>query len=132
ITVGLSDGRVEGTDRLGRARNDLLQAPLDYCVPPVRTQHRLVRCVREDGRADHLLVFEIPPGEAFVHANAKDEVYLRVGDENRRLTFTQRQELTFDRGPGSYEARRLHEGTTRGLDKELLQAYVETVGASSR
>jgi ATP-dependent DNA helicase RecG len=130
IVVGLSDGRVEGTDRLGRARNDLIQAPLDHCVPPARAQHRLIRCVREDGRPDHLLAFEIPPGEAFVHANARDEVYLRVGDENRRLTFAQRQELTFDRGPGSYEARPLSDGATSGLDRGLLKSYVETVGAS--
>lgn len=132
IAVGLSDGRVEGTDGLGRARNDLIQAPVDFCVPPVRAQHRLVRCIDEKGAANHLLVFEIPPGEAFVHANARDEVYLRVGDENRRLTFAQRQELTFDRGPGSYEARPLADGAMRGLDRELLGSYVETVGASSR
>ena len=108
------------------------QAPLDHCVPPVRAQHRLVRCIREDGQPDHLLTFEVRPGETFVHANVKDEVYLRVGDENRRLTFAQRQELTFDRGPGSYEARPLRDETTRDLDRELLGAYVETVGASGR
>lgn len=36
-----------------------------------------------------------------MHTNVRDQVFLRVGDENRRLTFVQRQELTFDRGQPS-------------------------------
>lgn len=131
IVVGLSDGRVEGTDKLGRARNELLQAPLDFCVPPVRARTRFVKCIDESGVDNHLLAFEISPAEAFVHANARDEVYLRVGDSNRRLTFAQRQELTFDRGPG-YETRPLPGVTMRDLDRELLDDYVERAGASSR
>jgi ATP-dependent DNA helicase RecG len=131
IVVGLSDGRVEGTDKLGRARNELLQAPLDFCVPPVRTASKLLRCIDDDGASNRLLVFEISPGEGHVHANARDEVFLRVGDENRRLTFAQRQELTFDRGPG-YEARPLPSIAMRDLDREVLAAYAKSVGASSR
>jgi ATP-dependent DNA helicase RecG len=65
-----------------------------------------------------------------MHANAKDDVYLRVGDENRKLTFAQRQELTFDRGPGSYEARPLSDVTVSALDTELLESYVTIIGAS--
>src|SRR5215218_5241963 len=41
IVVGLSNGRVEGTDRTGTARNDLMQAFLDFCVPPPRVACRL-------------------------------------------------------------------------------------------
>lgn len=132
VAVGLSENRVEGTDGLGRVRNDLMQAPVDFCVPPVRATHRLVHCLADDGTADHLLVFEVRPSDGVVHANAKDEVYLRVGDENRKLTFAQRQELTFDRGPGSYEARQLPDTTVTALDAELLDGYVEVVGASDR
>jgi ATP-dependent DNA helicase RecG len=132
VVVGLSDGRVEGTDKLGPRLNELVQAPFDYAVPPVRVQHRLVACVDDDGAPDHLLVFEVAPSEGLVHANGRDEVYLRLGDENRRLTFAQRQELAFDRGPGSYESRPIAEGTMRDLDRDLLDAYVADVGASSR
>ena len=132
VVVGLSDGHVEGTDKLGRARNDLLQASVNFCVPPVREAHRLVPCMTEDGRPDHLLVFEVRPSEGVVHANAKDDVFLRVGDENRRLTFAQRQELTFDRGPGSYEARPVTDTTVAALEAGLLDSYVDMVGASDR
>jgi ATP-dependent DNA helicase RecG len=132
IVVGLSDGRVEGTDGLGSTRNNLVQAAFDFCVPPVHADHRLVACVSDAGEADHLLVLDIRPSEGAVHANRRDEVYLRVGDENRRLTFAQRQELTFDRGPVTYEARKLPGATRDDFDNALLDRYVAAVGASDR
>jgi len=98
----LSDGRVEGTDSLGARRNDVVQAPIDYCVPPVRTRVDLVPCQTTDARPDHLLVFRVAPSDGTVYANTKDDdVYLRVRDETRRLSFAQRQELMFDRKQGS-------------------------------
>lgn len=109
-----------------------MQAPIDFCVPPVRATHRLLPCVTNEGGSDHLLIFEIRPSEGVVHANAKDDVYLRVGDENRKLSFAQRQELTFDRGPGSYEARPIADIATAKLSDALLGSYVEAVGASDR
>lgn len=131
VVVGLSAGRVEGTDRIGRARNDLMQAAIDFCVPPVRASHRLLPC-RTAAGDDHLLLFEVRPSDGVVHANAKDEAYLRVGDENRKLTFAQRQELTYDRGPGSYEARPIADFDATSISDGPLDAYVAAVGASNR
>ena len=65
---------------------------------------RLVDCIDSHGEPNELLVFEVESSDV-VHANQKDEVFLRVGDENRRLSFVQRQELLFDKGQASYEAR---------------------------
>ena len=64
-----------------------------------------------------------------VHANRKDEVFLRVGDENRRLSFVQRQELLYDKGQASYEARSLAEATFDRLDQKLLEDYAKAVRA---
>ncbi|HEX7290865.1 MAG TPA: ATP-binding protein [Conexibacter sp.] len=131
VAVGLSEGRVEGTDGIGKARNDLMQAAIDFCVPPVHATHRLVPCRTTVGD-DHLLVLEVRPSDGHVHANKKDEAYLRVGDENRKLTFAQRQELEFDRGPGSYEARPVMDLDSADLSQQLLDAYVVAVRASDR
>lgn len=122
VVVGLHDGRVEGTNATERLRNEQMQANVDFCVPPVRAGSRLLDCVRDDGGADRLLVFEIDPSES-VHANARDEVYLRVGDENRRLGFHQRQELLYDKGQSSYEARVLPDAGLDELHRELLARY---------
>lgn len=131
LVVGLSEGKVEGTDALGRRRNDLVQAPLDFCVPPVHAPARLIECLASDGRTDHLLVFDVQPSAGGVHANARDEVFLRVGDENRRLSFAFRQELAFDRGQGSYEARTVDGADLDGFDQALLAEYVRITGARS-
>jgi ATP-dependent DNA helicase RecG len=129
IVVGLSDGDVEGTDRSEKRRNEQLQANLDFCVPPVRVESHLVPCRRADGAEDHLLVFDIDPSDA-AHMNVRDEVYLRVGDENRRLTFQQREELLYDKGQANYETRPVGESTPADLDRELLDQYAAVVAAT--
>lgn len=128
VIVGLHDGRVEGIDSRPGRLNDQMQANIDFCIPPVRTKGRLVECINDAGGPDRLLAIEIAPGES-VHSNQKDEVFLRVGDENRRLTFAQRQELLYDKGQASYEARPLAEATFDHLDRSLLDEYVTAVGA---
>ncbi len=125
VVVGLHDGRVEGVSRLGRGINELQQAAMDRTVPTVAATSRLLPC----GGGEHLLVFEIRPAAGVVHANVRDEVFLRVGDENRRLTFAQRQELSFDRGRDAYEAR--PSGAWIGdVDDGLLAHYVDLTGAA--
>lgn len=128
IVVGLRAGNVEGTDRAAGKRNDLMQAGIDYCEPPIRVEHRLIGCRNERGQDDHLLVIELQASDV-VHANVRDEVYLRIGDENRRLTFRQRQELLYDKGQASYEARPLEAAGLDELNEALLREYAAAVGA---
>src|SRR5690348_11626241 len=127
IVVGIHDGTLEGTDSSVAHRNELCQAHIQYCQPPVPTTSRLVECRRSDGQADQLLVLEISPGQT-VYANVKDEVFLRIGDENRRLTYAQRQELLYDRGHGSYEGRVVDSATAEDLDDNLLIGYANALG----
>lgn len=128
LVVGLHDGKVEGVGAEADRQNDHLQARFDFCVPPVRANVRFVDCINEKGEPDQLLVFDIAPGEE-VHANQKDEVFLRVGDENRRLSFSLRQELLFDKGQSSFEVRPSGAGFD-ALDTELLESYSDALGAT--
>jgi len=127
VIVGLSDGEVEGTNSNLERRNSQFQANIDFCLPPVRAKHRLIDCLDNDGEPDELLAIEVEPGDS-VHANQKDEVFLRVGDENRKLNFAQRRELLYDKGQASYEA-----GPSGALldsvDPVLLHAYSTAIGA---
>jgi ATP-dependent DNA helicase RecG len=129
VVVGLHDGKIEGVGPNSSRLKDQMQANIDFCVPPVRARGRLVACTSDGGEADSLLAFEVSSSE-LVHTNQRDEVFLRVGDENRRLTFAQRQELLYDKGQASYEARALPETTFDDLDQSLLEEYVEAVGAT--
>jgi ATP-dependent DNA helicase RecG len=127
IIVGLWKGMVEGGDGEIERRNAQLQAAIDFANPPVGVKHRLVPCVNVGGERDHLLVFDVPAGDV-VHASSKDEVFLRVGDETRRLSFHQRQELLFDKGQASYEGRPLKGIGLQELDEPLLEQYATAVG----
>jgi ATP-dependent DNA helicase RecG len=135
VVIGLHDGKVEGVSSNVQRANEHLQANLDFCVPPVPLKTRFVDCDNVGGEADRLLVFDIEPSEV-VHANKRDEVFLRVGDETRRLTFHQRQELEYDKGQSSYESRLVENGSfdigprqPDLLDEELMFLYAHSVDA---
>ncbi len=128
LVVGLSDGVVEGASQVPGQLGAQMQANIDFCHPPVRARAQMVDCVDARGEANDLLVFEVTAGEV-VHANQKDEVFLRVGDENRRLGFSQRQELLYDKGQASYEARSVEGAGMDLIDEELLGEYASAVKA---
>jgi ATP-dependent DNA helicase RecG len=128
VVVGIHSGAVEGTDWQPDKRNAQMQANIDFCEPAIRVHQRILDCENELGNPDHLLVIEVEPSDA-VHTNMRDEVFLRVGDENRRLTFRQRQELLYDKGQASYEARPLPSTSVTDLDMSLVEDYATAVRA---
>jgi len=127
VVVGIHDGQVEGTDRHVKHRNALMQAHIDFAQPPVRVRSELLPCIRADGSPDHLLVLEMRPGDG-VHTNVADEVYLRIGDETRKLNYVQRQELLYDRGHGAFEGRTVRGEPSELIERPLLDAYAEALG----
>lgn len=127
IVVGLSGGKVEGVDSDPKHLNDLMQVAVDFTDPTVPTQMRLYECVRDDGGPDHLLVIEVPPGRN-VYATNRDEAYLRLGDESRKLSFAQRRELFYDKSQSSFESEPT--GVSVGdVDRALLGTYAAALGA---
>jgi len=126
IVVGLWQGSVEGTERVAGRIAAWQQAALDFTVPAAPCRTRLVDCLNDRGQPDRLLVVEVEPSER-VHANQRDEVYLRVGDENRRLTFTQRQELLYDKGQATFESTPVDGAQRSDLDDRLLRSYARSL-----
>lgn len=126
VVVGLWSGQVEGVDRVGGRLAEWQQAAMDFTMPTVPCRPRLVDCLNDSGGPDRLLAIEVETSER-VHANRRDEVFLRVGDENRRLTFAQRQELLYDKGQASYESTVVPGAMRDDLDDNLLQSYAGAV-----
>lgn len=125
IVVGLEKGTIQGGPANPGRLNDWRQAPLDFTRPAVPARFRGVACITSAGPHDELLVIEVDPSER-VHENARGEVYLRVGDETRKLNPTQVQELTYDKGQATFEASVVD--ADRGeLDRPLLDAYAEAL-----
>jgi ATP-dependent DNA helicase RecG len=96
-------------------------------VPPVPVRSRLRPCTNSAGARDHLLIFDVEPSE-MVHATTADDVYLRVGDENRRLSFGQRQELQYDKGQAQFDAIPVRGVGVKDLRPDLLSHYASAIG----
>jgi ATP-dependent DNA helicase RecG len=122
IVIGLHDGEVEGCDRHPDKVNSFRQAAIDFTVPPVSTAVSEVACVNSSGDADRLLVIRVAPG-ARVHEVRTGESYLRIGDETRKLSFPQRQELEFDKGQTQYDGLPCPGVTMSDLDELFLEDY---------
>jgi ATP-dependent DNA helicase RecG len=126
VAVGLWGGQVEGVRQSPGKLADWQQAGLNFTVPAVPCRTRRVECVNADGQRDELFVVEVETSEK-VHANRKDEVFLRVGDETRRLTFSQRQELLYDKGQATFESTGMTGARRSDLKEELLRSYADAV-----
>jgi ATP-dependent DNA helicase RecG len=123
VAVGFHDGRVEpqGTSRM----NDIRQAAADHTAPVVKTTFHEIPVT-----GGSVAVIEVEPGSRVYEAKNGD-VYLRIGDETRSLTFTQRRELEYDRGAEVFSATVLQYSGIDDLDIAAARTYQETIGASS-
>ena len=127
VVLGLHDGKVEGIEGArSRRLSDWQQTAFDFPQPAVRCDIKLVECRDADGNPDSLLTIEIEASEQ-VHATNKDEVFLRVGDENRKLNFDQRKDLLYDKGQATYEITPVVEATLDDFDAHWLESYAEAV-----
>ncbi len=127
IVIGLWNGKVEGVS--GTKNKQLVewqQSALDFTVPAVPSRVRIVDCINDRGTKDELVVVEIETSSQ-VHANMKDEVFLRVGDENRRLSFAQRRELLYDKGQSTFESTVVQCAELADLDHSLLASYADAL-----
>ncbi|MGJ5806358.1 ATP-binding protein [Streptomyces europaeiscabiei] len=129
IAIGLNDGQVEGMKGLGNKENDLRQASIDFTSPPVRVGFTRVECIDRSGLENYLLVARVEPGER-VHELSNGECYLRVGDESRKLTYAQRQELEFDKGQSQYDGFAAPGVDKSRLNLPLLEQFKKSIGAS--
>lgn len=127
LVIGLGDGRAEGVDGDPKHLNALMQSAVDFTDPTVPIQSQLCECVRFDGARDHLLVIEIPPGRTAFATN-RDEAFLRIGDENRKLNFAQRRELFYDKSQSSFESEPTELDVSE-VDADLLDTYAAALGA---
>lgn len=129
LVLGVEEGEIEGFESYQGKIESLLPSALALCRPPVRVQARWVPCTNRRGMEDRVLVVDIPPGER-VHSNSRDEVYLREGDQTRKLGFEERLQLVYDRGEASFELTEVPQAGLEDLDSELLSQYADRLGTA--
>ena len=129
IAVGISDKtrRIDGVDQDKKHLNDILRTPLDFCAPSVSVTTEYVPCTDAEGRDNHVLLMHVPASPR-LHANHADEVFWRVGDKSRKLTFDERLQLMYDKGERYYEDSTAYDATLDDIDMDAVKAYTKQIG----
>ena len=128
VLLGAEGSTVEGFGPFPGQADSLLPSALELCRPPVRVRSRWIPCRDDQGREDRVLVLDVATGER-VHANGRDEVYLREGDSIRGLEFEERLALVYDRGEASFELSEVEQATLDDLNDDLLARYAARLGS---
>ena len=129
IAVGISDKtrRIEGVDQDKKHLNDILRTPLDFCAPSVPVTTDYVPCIDAEGRENRVLLIFVPASPR-LHANQADEVFWRVGDKSKKLTFDERLQLMYDKGERYYEDSTAYDATLEDIDMDAVKAYMKRIG----
>ncbi len=129
IAVGISDKtrRIEGIDQDKAHLNEILRTPLDFCVPSVPVTTEYLPCKDSEGRDNHVLLIHVPASPR-LHANQADEVFWRIGDKSRKLTFDERLQLMYDKGERYYEDSAAYDATLDDIDMDAVKAYMKRIG----
>jgi ATP-dependent DNA helicase RecG len=129
IAVGISDKtrRIEGVDQDKAHLNEVLRTPFDFCVPSVNVETEYLPCVDEQGKGNHLLLIYVPASPR-LHANQADEVFWRVGDKSRKLSFEERLRLMYDKGERYYEDSTAYDATIDDIDLDAVRDYMQRIG----
>jgi len=122
IAVGIHNGQVEGINSSPRHFNDLLQATIDHSEPPVRHAYTLINCLNAAGQPDRVLLLDVEASEG-IHRSRRQECFLRVGDENRRLSLAEERELMFDKSEAKYDKTIVEDLTRDDLDMAPIEEY---------
>ena len=72
---------------------------------------------------NHVLLMHVEPSME-VHANQADEVFMRIGDKSKRLTFDERMQLMYDKGDRFFEDKPVPDATLDDLDLDFVQEYI--------
>ncbi|MBT2641719.1 putative DNA binding domain-containing protein [Bacillus sp. ISL-41] len=128
IAVGIDDRKIQGVLSQGNTKvNDLIQCGFEKCFPSVNFKHEKIEVIKDNGKRDEIILIHIEPSIDTVHKTEADEVFLRVGDETKKLSFDQRVDLEYDKGSRLYEDQIIENCALDNLDKEVLENYKDTL-----
>ncbi len=128
LAIGIEDkGEITGIDDYTKNVNELLRASLDFCQPSIMVETEEVECVDSKGNSNHILLMRVPQsGE--LHANHRDEVFLRAGDKSKKLTFDERMQLMYAKGARYYEDEPVYGSSLDDIDMDAVSAYCQKIG----
>lgn len=130
--IGITNREFTGINSLTSKKiNDFTQVGYDFCEPTLKVNFIFRDVININGEKDRILLLEVYPSEDKLYKNKRDEVFLRIGDETKRLTYEQRKELEYEKNIRRFESETISECTLGDLDMELVSQYKAKVGYSN-
>ncbi|MBE1554262.1 ATP-binding protein [Sporosarcina limicola] len=126
LAIGIENGKALGILSQGNIKvNDFIQCGFEKCFPSVNYKFERINIVKENGKEDEILLLHIEPSVDKVHKTEADNVFLRVGDETKKLSFEQRIDIEYDKGNRLYEELIAESCTMENLDVNVFHKYKE-------
>lgn len=128
LVIGIEDdGTITGIDDFEKNINELECVPFDFCIPSVQVENDTMDVIDKDGNPNHILRMHIIPSSQVI-ANQADDVFLRVGDKNKKLNFEQRLQLVYAKGVKYYEDQPVHGASIADIDLDFVTEYCGKIG----
>lgn len=128
IVIGIEDKtkEIEGILGYEAKLNEIYRVGYDFCVPSVKCRFEKVDCIDKNGEPNQLLLICVEQSDK-VHANQADEVYYRVGDKSKKLSFEERMQLIYDKGEMLYENAPVINASIEDIDISLVESYIKLI-----
>ncbi len=129
VAIGITDRyrKIEGVDGNISKLNNLLRVPFDFCEPTVKVIVEKIPCEDSFGNSNHIILMHVE-ASTMVHANQSDEVYMRIGDKSKKLTFDERTQLLYDKGERSFEDKPVLDAEIDDLNLNFVNEYIGKIG----
>ncbi|MCM1125710.1 MAG: putative DNA binding domain-containing protein [Lachnospiraceae bacterium] len=128
LVIGIEDnGEITGIDDFIKNVNEILRAPFDFCQPSILIETETVGCMDSKGRENHILLIRVPQSSE-LHASHRDEVFLRIGDKSKKLSFDERLQLMYAKGARYYENEPVYGSTIDDIDMSAVAEYCHKIG----
>lgn len=132
IVIGVNDKTrsIEGINAFGEEKiNSFIAAPKDCCHPMPPYQEEFLDIIKENGKADRLLLLHIDACPDQMIRTANDSVFLRIADRTKEMKGDDLRNLEYNKSVRHYEDECNLDATITDLDEELLNRYRERLQA---
>lgn len=125
LAIGVEDdGTVTGFNKIGTHKIDeFRRASYDLCKVMPSLIWEDVDITNNKGENDKILFCHIRPSTKRVLRNTSDEVFLRIGDQSKKLTHEQINNLEFDKGERYFEEEIVERSSEIDIDYDVLESY---------
>ena len=130
VAIGLHGGSCEGVDGYPDSQPRWERVGIEQTMPRMFFESALLPCITDSGEPDRLCVISVPPSGR-PHVRIPDDMYLRVADVDRLLTFAERTSLLYERGEVAFEATPAGRFGDTALNREQCSEFARALGISS-